>query len=458
MRICLINEFFYPDDTGGTGNVLSDLAKALRRNHDDLQIDVVTSRNSYRRVMTPARNPNDSGKVWEGKRFRFAWPPGKGRPSGLRARDEWQGIEIFRLGTPHPNNRSLPMRLAANLMFTFAALLFLFRRRSYDLVLVATAPPMASMAALVYKLFTGTPYLYVVYDLEPDLAVNLKVVSGANPFAALFRVVQARCLRSAAKVVVLGRCMKERLRKSYRLNSERVEVVPVGYDPGLVWPMSRQSRFRAEQGIDDKFVVLYSGNLGRHHDFDTVLNAAKKLQASRPDIVFALVGGGYQKEYIAARVKNERIENVALYEFVAREDLSDLLASADVSLVTLERQIEGLCVPSKFYSVMASGRPIIAIASPETEMSRVIEEAGCGIRVGHKAADELVEAVIRLADDRDTRERMGANGRKALIERYTTEQAAQAYYSLFCAVSGGQLAPARPAMRSDKEPAEVTLR
>lgn len=455
MRICLINEFFYPDDTGGTGNVLSDLMRALRHAHDDAEIDVVTSRNTYRRSIQPVQRAGTPDKPWNGRMFRFAAPE-TDRRDRLSAHDAWAGVEIFRLGTPHPNNRPLPARLIVNLVFCFAALIFLLGRRRYDLVLVTTAPPMVAIAAFIYKALTGIPYVYVVYDLEPDLAVRLDVVSGSNPCAAAFRLLQASCLRSAAKVIALGRCMKNHLIASYGLEPGQVDVIPIGYDPSSLWPMSHRTLFRAAHGLEDKFVVLYSGNLGRHHNFDTVLDAAKTLQASRPDVRFVLVGGGFQEEHIRNRIAAEKIDNTALYPFVGKEDLPDLMATADLSIITHERRLEGLCVPSKFYSVMASGRPILAMVSPETEIGWVIEESGCGVRVDHDTSDQLADAVVRLADDPEALERMGVNARKELIERFSITRVAESYYAVFCAVVGTQRLRIERAKLTDAEAIETT--
>ena len=455
MRICLINEFFYPDDTGGTGNVLSDLTHAIRQAHPDIEIEVVTSRNRYRRTFKPVQGPGRPHKPWHGRIFRFARPESRG-PLPLANRDKWAGIEIFRLGTPHPNNRPLPARMIVNFMFTIAVLLFLLRRRRYDLVLVTTAPPIGAMAASLYRAMTGTPYAYIIYDLEPDLAVRLGVVPKNNPFALAFQMLQKSYLQSAAKVIALGRCMQSHLVSNYRLAPERIEVIPIGYDPASVWPATKETRFRAEHGLNGKFIVLYSGNLGRHHDFDTVLNAAKVLKKKSPDVRFVFVGGGFQEEHVAKRIADEKIDNAALYPFVAKEDLPDLLATADLSIVTLEKTLEGLCVPSKFYSVLASGRPVLGIVSPETEIGMVIDEAKCGVRVNHGESDQLADSIIRLVEDVQTLERMGVNARKALIERFSMAHVAECYHDAFQAIVGPKSIPVSCPSLVESEAIETT--
>ena len=400
MRICILSEFFYPDDTGGTGTVLSDLVRTIRRTDPDLEIEVVTSRNLYRQAK-----------------------------ANLARSEDWDGVSIHRLATPHPNGLPAPLRLLANLSFCLAALVKLLRLGDYDVILVGTAPPMAALAARALNRLKGIPFVYVVYDLEPDRSVTMKMLTPNHPAVRLFRRHQKRWLLSAAKVVVLGQYMGEYVTQTYGLPARHVEVIPIGADPQEIVPGSKQSRFRAEQGLDG-FVVLYSGNFGRYHNFDTILDAAKALGETRPDIRFVLVGGGAQKDHIAARITQENLRNVGLFDFFPREAYADLLASADVSLVTLEPGMEGLCVPSKLYSILASGRPVVAAVSARSEVARVIDEAQLGIHLGQGDTEQMVAALTFLADHPAETEQMGRNARQALEDKYALEVLARQYLTV----------------------------
>ena len=423
MHVCIVNEFFYPDNAGGTGTVLSDLVRSLRETFDDVEIDVVTSNNLYRQQGAP-----------------------------LAAYEEWNGVRIYRLATPRPNGLPPLLRLGANLLFCLFALIKLLRLGRYDALLVGTAPPMVAMCAQFLKRIKGTPFVYIVYDLEPDRSVTMKVLSAQHPAAQFFRASQKRWLHSAAKVVVLGRCMRERLSEAYSLPANKVEVIPIGSDPDEIVPRSRQSRFRKSQGIEG-FLVLYSGNFGRYHNFDTILDAAKMLGLSRPDVQFVLVGEGSQKEHIAQRISDEKISSVRLFPFVTKEEYADLLASADVSLVTLEPGMEGLCVPSKFYSILASGRPTVAAMSENSEVARVIDEAECGVHFAQDSAEDLVRVLTALADDPVEVERLGQNARLILVEKYATRHLARRYHAtLREAVQSGRQAHYRFGVRPSSKP------
>ncbi len=400
MRICIVNEFFYPDNTGGTGTVLSDLVRSLREFDPELEIDVVTSTNLYRRAQAKL-------------------PPF----------ENWNGVEIHRLATPHPNSLPMALRLGANLLFCASALSKLLSLRPYDAVLIGTAPPMAALAAQALKHLRKTPFVYIVYDLEPDRSVTMKLLPPKHPFVRAFGSAQKRWLNSAAKVVVLGEYMGEHLTRTYGVPPQNIQAIPIGSDPGEIVPGPKASRFRAQHGIEG-FLVLYSGNFGRYHNFDTVLDAARILRDTHPQISFALVGDGAQKPHLVQRVTSEDLTNVRLFDFVAKEDYADLLASADLSFVTLEPGMEGLCVPSKFYSILASGRPVLATVAPKSEVARVIDEAQAGVHMEQSETQRLVSAVVALSEDPAAAERMGRNARRVLEEQYSMARVARQYHAV----------------------------
>lgn len=415
MRICIVNEFFYPDNTGGTGTVLSDLVRSLREIDAGLEIDVVTSTNLYRRAQTK-----------------------------LPAFEDWDGVRIYRLATPHPNSLPMALRLGANLLFCAAAFAKLLSLPSYDAVLVATAPPMAALAAQALLRHRKTPFVYIVYDLEPDRSVTMNVLPPSHPFVRAFGAAQRRWLNAAAKVIVLGEYMGEHLTRTYGVPPENIEAISVGSNPDEIVPGPKASRFRAKHAISG-FLVLYSGNFGRYHNFDTVLDAARLLKDTHPQISFALVGDGAQKAHIVQRIASEELTNVRLFEFVAKEDYADLLASADLSFVTLEPGMEGLCVPSKFYSILASGRPVLATVAPLSEVARVIDEAQAGVHMEQSATEALAAAVVRLSEHPDEAARMGRNARRVLEDQYSMREIARRYHAVLEAACRPQgAAPVSP--------------
>ncbi|RYX82807.1 glycosyltransferase WbuB [bacterium] len=415
MKVCLISEYFYPDNAGGTGTVLSSLVRQLKDTYQDLEIEVITSCNVYR-----------------------------GEQEKLASVENWDGVNIHRVNVPKAHPSSIKKRLITNFQFTFLVFKKMLRRGGYDLVLVSTAPPSMPMAAKAFKQLTGTPYVYIVYDLYPDIAVALDVLEPQSKPARVFRKLQKGWLHGASRTVVLGRCMADYLHKKYDLPTEKTRVIAVGADTKKVVPSPKNSNFRKVNGLNG-FVVLWAGNFGFYQDFDSILDSAKVLQETHPDITFAFVGDGAKRSYIVDRIKTEGITNARLFPFVPEEDFSDMLASADVSLVALEPGSEGLGVPSKFYNILASGRPVVALVDPLSEVSRVIDESGCGVR-SERDGNLLAETLVNLRDNPDKVEAMGHNAREVCEKKYSIDHVCHHFYNVIQSVPLG-LRASRPILR-----------
>jgi glycosyltransferase involved in cell wall biosynthesis len=405
MRVGIIIEWFYPDNTGGTGPVVSDLARHLKDAYKDVEIDVITSSNLYRDTDT-----------------------------SLPEEENWDGINIYRLKTAHQAGLSIIGRLFANLSFTFHVLSKLLRLGKYDLILTGTNPPMSAIAASAYKTITGTPFAYMIHDLEPDRSVTLRMFSKTHPFVTFFRIGQRSWLKSATRVIALGDCMRDYVVQAYNLPRSKVDVIHIGANENAIVPGDRNSNFKKKNNIEG-FVALYTGNFGRYHNFNTILDAAKTLQNEKEEVQFVLVGAGNQKSHIVQRVTEEKISNVKIFDFVPAEEYSDLLATADVSLVTLEPGMETLCLPSKFYTILASARPVLAILSAKSDVAMITKEVNCGIQVDQGSQEKMVEAVRWLISHPDERAAMGENARKVFLNRFATNIIAEQYYKTFSRIS-----------------------
>ncbi|MEI7831973.1 MAG: glycosyltransferase family 4 protein [bacterium] len=401
MKICLITEYFYPEDSGGTPTVLSQLMRYMKDHYKDLEIDVVTSNNLYRSA---------GGK--------------------LPAFVDWNGIKIYRLNSPRSNQPSTIVRLIAGAVFSTMALTKLFSSRKYDLVVVGTNPPSSPIVGRwLWKRF-GTPYCYLIHDLYPDIAVGVGALGKNNNIARISRAYQRIWLHDARAVVVLGRCMRDYIITEYHVPTERINVITSWCDPNEIMPMPKETKFREKHGVFG-FIVIYAGNLGRSQGLDMVLDAAKLLQKSHPAIQFVLIGKGDAWDNLSSRITDEKIMNVHLLPGVPADEYPEVLASADVSLVSLEPSMEGLAVPSKSYNILSSGRPLVALMSECNEISRMVVEHECGVQVNHGKVQRLVDVIAKLHLNAELGIQMGHNSRTALKENYTIEHTAKKFLNLF---------------------------
>jgi len=244
--------------------------------------------------------------------------------------------------------------------------------------------------------------------------------------------------------------MRDHVAATYEVPDEKLNVLPIPSDLNLIAPVDKNAtKFRRDNGIEG-FLVLYAGNFAKYQDFDTLLDAAGLL-VGRPDIHFAFVGDGTKREHIEARIKAESLTNVRMLPFVPENELSDMLGAADVSLVTLERGIEGLAVPSKFYNILASGRATVACVPKVSEIAQVIAEADCGVRVDQEDSRALAKVLSQLADDPQTLARMGQNARRVCEERYGFAQIGAQFRRIFSEIveqNGSQKQKVAPAMKT----------
>jgi glycosyltransferase involved in cell wall biosynthesis len=278
----------------------------------------------------------------------------------------------------------------------------------------------------------GTPYVYLVHDLYPDVANVLGVLPAQSQLSRMLHNRQKTWLQDASRVIVLGRDMRDYLAANYQTPRERIEVIPNWSNPSEVRPIEA-SDFRARHQLQG-IVALYSGNFGMHQDFDVILDAARILRQANPDVVIALAGEGRKKEQISARIAAEKIDNVRLFPLAPRSQYSDMLAAADIGLVTLAKGAEGMGVPSKFYSILASGRPTIAVVPANSEVALVLSETQSGLQVNPGDAASLAAVLGKLAGDSALRTAMGARARQTLVDTYTIEQLGERFFEVFASV------------------------
>jgi glycosyltransferase involved in cell wall biosynthesis len=388
MRLAVLTEFFYPDSGSGTGKVMSQLARKLHDQHG-FEVDVYCSINPYR-TDSPSAPPES----------------------------DWNGVRIRRFPSPDNNRKGTAQRFLGNWVLT-RAIGRAIQQEKYDAVIVTTAPPVLPQAALQYRRRKGVPYAYIVYDLEPDRTSALGIASPKGLPVRGLKSLQRRWLRQAGRVVPIGRCMTEILVERYGVDRSHVELLEVGY-PGPSRRISGGGEgFRARHGLKG-FLAVYSGNFARYHEFDTVLDAASKLNAD--EATFLLIGGGHKKSYLEQEIKRRGLKNVRMMSFVPDEEYEELLQASDLSIVSLVPGVEGTCVPSKFYSLLANGRPTVAIMASPAEVARTIAESGCGVVVSPGDSDGLVAQIRRLSSDPEHLQGLGTAAADVFDQKYDEDR------------------------------------
>jgi glycosyltransferase involved in cell wall biosynthesis len=286
-------------------------------------------------------------------------------------------------------------------------------------VICLTTPPFIALVGVVLKWTKGTQFVLWTMDLYPEVPAAAGVLKKGSIAHRFFQAIDRFCMKRASRVVVLGRCMRDRV-LAKGVPEERVEMINVWADPDEVHHIPRdQNKYRAEWNIGQRFVVEYSGNLGIGHDDAAMLDAMLRTRDD-DSLRWVIVGGGTKKGSVDTFVNKERIPNAVLRPYQPRSRLADLISLGDVHLVTVTEGFEGLMVPSKFYGVLAAARPTIYVGPDTSEVARVIQAERCGIVVRQGDGAGLADAVRRLAADPEEARAMGARGRNVLTRLYGT--------------------------------------
>ena len=323
-----------------------------------------------------------------------------------------------------------------------------------DVVVTLTTPPIIGLVGTILRRLKGTRHVYWSMDLHPDASLALGRMSRANPVvSALVRLSDA-VYRKADRVVVLGSYMADRI-ESKGVRPARVSTVPVWSRRDEVYPHPRADHpLRERLGLADKFVVMYSGNLGLAHLFEEFLEAARRLK-DRDDVAFLYVGDGPRLKEVKAAKEAEGLDNVRILDYFPREELHLSLSVADLHLISMRPEMTGIVVPGKLYGIMASGRPALFVGPAHCESADTIREAGCGqtVRLGDSAG--VVEAIESLAADPDRCLEMGRKGRQAFLEGHERETCCASWARLIVEVSGATQ-PAPISVVRFPEPATLT--
>ncbi|HWB42604.1 MAG TPA: glycosyltransferase family 4 protein [Gemmatimonadales bacterium] len=300
------------------------------------------------------------------------------------------GVEVRRVPLTSFGKSSIAMRLLGGFSFTLQAIVRSLPVRPLDAILVSTAPPMASVAAVAIAAVRRVPIKYWVMDLNPDQLVALGVVGARSLVARVFDRLNRMVLRRAADVVVLDRFMAERVKAKLDVSAKLSIIPPWPHEDHLDPVAHGENPFRRQHGLDGKLVVMYSGNHGPSNPITTVLRAAQRL-GDLPDLTFLFIGGGIGKREVDDAVG----PTIRSLPYQPLDQLRYSLSAADVHLVTVGDAIVGIVHPSKVYGALAVARPVLLLGPEESHVGELIREQGIGWRVSHGDVDGA-ERTLRL--------------------------------------------------------------
>lgn len=393
---------YYPPEQAPIGVMLKELAEDMAKNGH--RVTVITG------------FPNHpSGKIF----------PGYSRK--LFSRSVEGGVKVTRCWLHVSPKKTIFNRLLNFISFGITSFLAVLFFEKPDLILSVSPPLSNGLTAMMLKGIKGCRYIFNVQDIYPDAAVNAGVVNDSR-LIGLFQKLEKAIYRKARKVTVISEGFKENLvRKG--LSSGKVEIIYNWIDASEIAPRPRENDFSIKQGLKGKFVVLYSGTIGIVSGAEIILECAQSLK-DHPDIVFLMVGEGVVKDRIKAEAQYRGLDNIQMLPFQPREILSQVLSSADLTVVTLQKNRGQSSVPSKVLGYMAAARPVAASLDANSDTARFINLAGCGLCVAAEDAQGLTGAILTLYRDPARRQRLGQNGRDFLLKYCDRKTATLRYQKL----------------------------
>jgi glycosyltransferase involved in cell wall biosynthesis len=402
-KIVFVNRYFAPDESA-TSRMLSDLTFRLAEH--GVPVSVVTSRQLY-------EDPTAT----------------------LAPRESIRGVTVHRVPTATRGRARLVGRALDYASFHVAASWELARiLRRGDVVVAKTDPPLISVSALRPAKLRGAVLVNWLQDLFPEVAVALAPDTMPRLLERGLLAARDDSLRRAAMNVVLSEGMRARL-LARGIAPERVRVIPNWANPHEITPLAPESSLtRQRVGLARRFVVGYSGNLGRAHEFETLLGAARLLEGDT-DIAFLITGGGAKAAALRQAVSDAGLESFVFQNYQPPEMLADSLAAADAHFVSLLPSMEGLIVPSKVYGIFAAGRPTVFIGDTGGDVAAMIRTHGCGIAVAVGDSSTLATELRALRNDPQRCASMGGRARDLVLSRFTSEHAVGDWLLLLNAIA-----------------------
>ncbi|MBO7747813.1 glycosyltransferase family 4 protein [Paenibacillus sp. MWE-103] len=404
-RLLIYAHYYYPD-VASTGQILKELAEGMQQSFDITVICVIPSytgviENSYKQKVFYKENIN--------------------------------GIQVIRIRVPEFTKKNKLSRIRNIIAYFLGALIATFKTGSMDFVYSISQPPiLGGLLGVWGKWMKRAQYIYNIQDFNPEQTVAvgysqnkpvLKVMMGFDKFS---------CSR-ADKVIVVGRDMVDTLKDRFKGRKVPNHVFINNWiDEKEIYPLpsdhEKVATFKQKYGLEGKFVIMYSGNLGLYYDLENLMPVIERFK-DRDDVAFVFVGEGSIRERLVQYKNEHGLDNVAFIPYQAKADLVYSLNAGDVHWCINAKGIKGVSVPSKLYGIMAAGKPIVGVLEPGSEARLIIEETICGYVTEPGNYDQIEQIIKRFLNEKDSIIPIGMSerARAYLVNHLTKEVSIRKY-------------------------------
>jgi len=339
------------------------------------------------------------------------------------------GVRVIRIRVPSVQRTDLKKRAVQFIGFQLGAMLAGLRQ-DYDVLLISNPALEVWLPFILLSVLRCKPAVFSVHDVYPDVGVSLGIFR-SKLIVSVVGYLERFCLDRSSKVRILSESFIKPLR-SLGVTDDKMELVYDWVDTDLIKPLPKDNNFAREHQLVNHFVVLYAGNIGLSQGLEQVLAVAELLQ-DQEEIKFVLVGDGAGRAPLMTEASRLNLGNVRFLPFQPRNRLPEVLATADVSLVTLKKGVGAASLPSKSFSILASGRPILASVDEGSDTWNLVKRSQAGICVPPEDPGAIARAILELKNDERLRNNFGKKGRDYALQYHSPQAAAVKFEQLLLA-------------------------
>jgi glycosyltransferase involved in cell wall biosynthesis len=405
-RLLVYAHYFYPD-VASTGQLLTELCEGLQDKFDITVICVV---------------PSYGGKVepkYKVKKF---------------FKEKYKNINLIRVRVPNFNKQNKLSRVKNIIAYFINSVIATFKIGNQDIIFSISQPPiLGGLLGAIGKRIKRAKFIYNIQDFNPEQSEAIGYAKN-KLIVTVARAIDNFNCKESDNVVVVGRDMKETLQKRFKGKKVPKNVVINNWiDEKLIYPLDKNHprvlEFKKKYGLGNKFIFMYSGNIGLYYDLENIIKVIGKFK-DKDDIVFAFVGEGTMKKTLVEYVEENELQNVKFIPYQKKEDLIYSLNAADVHIVANADGIKGISVPSKVYGVMAVRKTVLGILEEGSEARLLLEEYKCSICCLPKDYSNLQSIILRIIEDKEHFLNIGLDSSYPLSELYSKSKSVDKYRKL----------------------------
>ena len=408
----LIYAHYYVPDVASTGQILKDLAEGMK---DAFDVTVICVVPSYEGTIA---------EEYKTKRF---------------YKEEINGVNVLRVRVPEFNKADKLSRVKNIVGYFVGAALATFKVSKQDYVFSISQPPiLGGLLGVWGKIIKRAKFIYNIQDFNPEQTMAVSYSDNGLVLKAMMLADKFSC-RCSNLIITVGRDLVETVNK--RFNGKKVPktvMINNWIDEKEIYPLDKSEKrvveFKNKYNLTDKFVIMYSGNIGLYYDLENLIKVIEKFPEGTKtnngrEVCFAFVGAGTIEEELKAYVAEKNMKNVTFIPYQSKEDLNYSLNAADVQWVVNAKGIKGVSCPSKYYGVAAAGIPVLAVLEKDSEIRCIIEETNGGLisdPCDYEAVEKNIRWFIENADSNELKE-MGSRSHDYLIKNLTKDMSVEKY-------------------------------